>query len=148
MSTPRRDYLVLWLRLYFAAHLLYSSLRYFTLFEPQPQVPGLGGQFIDVLTAMGIFPFVKALEGAVGIALLFNRFVPAVLLIELPVSVNIFWLNFFIVGRPRQLFSGLQEIVLNLIMIAAYWRSYAELLRLRSLPSPLWARPVRGSDAS
>lgn len=138
MSTPRRDYLVLWLRLYFGAHLLYSSLRYFTLFEPQPQVPGLGGQFIDVLTAMGLFPCVKATEGVVGLALLLNRFVPLALLIEVPISVNIFWLNFVVVGTPRQLFTGPQEILLNLILIAAYWQDFTVVLKPSTEPTPLW----------
>ena len=144
MINSKRDYFVLWLRLYFAAHLLYSSLRYFTLFEPQPPVPGLGGQFIDVLTAMGLFPFVKATEGVVGLTLLLNRFVPLALLVEIPISVNIFWLNFVVVRTPRQLFTGPQELLLNLLLIAAYWRDFASVLKPKTTPTPLWRRH-RGS---
>jgi hypothetical protein len=140
MNRNKRDYLILWLRLYFAVHLLYSSLRYFTVFEAQPHVPGLGGQFVDVLSAMGIFPFVKATEGLVGLALLFNRFVPLALVIEMPISVNIFWLNAIIVRHPRQLFTGPQEIVLNLLLMAAYWGAFAHFLNPRTQPNPLWSR--------
>ena len=111
-----RNYIVLWVRMFFGAHLLYSSLRYFVLFEPQPVVPGVGGEFVQVLTAMGLFPFVKAMEGVVGACLIANRFVPLLLLAEMPISVNIFWLNTFVVGTPRQLFTGPQELFLNLFL--------------------------------
>lgn len=128
------DYFVLWLRSFYGAHLLYSSLRFFVEFEPQPQVPGLGGEFVQVLTQMGLFPLIKGLEGIVGVCLIADLFVPLVLLLELPVSVNIFYLNFIVVGTPRQLFSGPQEIILNLLLIAAYSSSYRALLVPRARP--------------
>jgi riboflavin transporter len=128
------DYFVLWLRIFFGVHLLYSSLRFFAGFEPQPQVPGLGGEFVRVLTEMGLFPLIKGLEGVVGACLVTNLFVPLVLLVEMPVSVNIFYLNFIVVGTPRQLFSGPQEIILNLLLIIAYGSSYKAVLVPRARP--------------
>jgi riboflavin transporter len=132
-------YVVLWMRMFYGAHLLYSSLRYFVLFEPQPVVPGLGGDFVRVLSDMGLFPLVKATEGLVGACLIANVFVPLMLLIELPITVNIFYLNTFIVGTPRQLFTGPQELFLNLFLIAAYGACYREMIVLRARPT--WFGP-------
>jgi riboflavin transporter len=126
------DYAIMWLRLFFGAHLMYSSLRYFVLFEPQPVVPGVGGAFVQALEGMGLFPLIKAMEGVVGACLIADLFVPLLLLAELPISVNIFYLNTIVVGTPRQLISGPQELLMNLLLIAAYFSYYRPLLRVRA----------------
>jgi hypothetical protein len=133
MNTHRPiEYAVMWLRVFFGAHLVYSSLRYFLLFEPQPVVPGVGGEFVQALNNMGLFPMIKAMEGVVGACLIADLFVPLLLLAELPISLNIFYLNTIVVGTPRQLISGPQEILMNLLLIAAYFSYYRLLLRVRS----------------
>ena len=129
------DYAVMWLRLFFGAHLAYSSLRYFLLFEPQPVVPGVGGEFVQAMTHMGLFPLIKAMEGLVGACLIADLFVPLLLLAELPISVNIFYLNTIVVGTPRQLISGPQEILMNLLLISAYLSYYRPLLRMHTKPT-------------
>jgi hypothetical protein len=137
-------YVILWFRMFYAAHLLYSSGRhYFTPFKAN--VPGMGGRFVDSLVETGLYEFVKALEGVVGLFLLFNWFVPLVLLIELPISVVIFHLNFFIVGEGYQLFTGPQELVLNAVLMVFYGGYYKALLQARVPPYPLWL-PVTPSD--
>jgi hypothetical protein len=87
---------------------------------------------------MGLFTPIKALEGIVGACLIANLFVPLVLLLEVAVSVNIFYLNYVVVGTPRQLFTGPQEILLNLVLIAAYSQYYRLALTARARPGTLW----------
>ena len=139
------EYVVLWVRVFFGAHLLYSSLRYFLVFEPQPVVPGLGGQFVAALSAMGLFTFVKALEGVVGALLLCDLFVPLVLVVEVPISLNIFYLNFVVVGTPRQLFTGPQEIALNLFLLLAYGAYYRPAMAARARPRWLGGAAINES---
>ena len=133
------QYVILWFRMFFGAHLLYSSLRhYLTPFKAN--VPGVGGRFVDALIETGLYEFVKFTEGVVGLCLVLNLFVPLVLLIELPFSVVIFHLNFFVVARGYQLFTGPQEIFLNGILMLFYGSYYKSVLQARVAPLPLWRK--------
>lgn len=130
-------YVILWFRMFYGAHLLYSSLRhYFTPFKAS--IPGVGGRFVDALIETGLYEFVKATEGVIGACLLLNLFVPLALLIELPISVVIFHLNFFIVAQGYQLFTGPQELILNGLLMVFYGGYYKSVLQARVPPLPLW----------
>lgn len=136
---PRRtnaDHVADALRIYFGLHLIWSSSR-FWLEGTQPPIPDpIGGPFIASLTAMGLYPGIKAMEGIVGIVLLANRFVPLVLVLEVPISFNIFYLNVFITGAPRQLLTGPFELGVNCALLLAYFRYYEPFLRLRAYAAP------------
>ena len=137
-------YVILWFRMFYGAHLLYSSLRhYFTQFNAQ--IPGVGGRFVDSLVETGLYEFVKATEGVVGICLILNLFVPLMLVIELPFSIVIFHLNFFIVAQGYQLFTGPQEIFLNGLLMVFYGGYYKSMLQARVAPLPLW-QPVTPAE--
>lgn len=124
------------LRIYFALHLIYSSFRYWVE-KTQPPIPDpIGGPFMVSLNAMGIYPAVKALEGIVGFFLLVNRFVPLVLVLEVPISLNIFYLNTFITGAPRQLITGPAELGINAALLFCYFRYYRPFLRARAYAAP------------
>jgi riboflavin transporter len=130
-------YIILWFRMFYGAHLLYSTLRhYFTTFNPN--IPGMGGRFVNSLVETGMYEMVKAIEGVVGLCLVLNLFVPLVLAIEMPISVIIFYLNFFIVGTGYQLFTGPQEIFLNGLLMVFYGGSYVSMLKARTAPEPFW----------
>lgn len=129
-------YFTLWFRMLYGAHLIYSAVR--TIMTPwAPNVPGIGGEFLHGIDAIGLYGMVKWVELFVGIMLVFNRFVPLVLIIEFPITVTIFYLNTFIVGLPRQLFSGPQELVFNALMFALYARYYMPLLVMTAKVSPV-----------
>jgi hypothetical protein len=130
-------YVILWFRIFFGAHLLYSSLRHY-LTDFNAFVPDVGGRFVNALVETGIYEVVKATEGVVGLCLVLNLFVPLVLVIEFPFSVVIFYLNFLVVATPRQLFTGPQEIFLNGILILFYFGYYRDMLRPRVPPAPVW----------
>jgi riboflavin transporter len=143
-------YVVLWFRIFYGAHLTYSAVRYYLVFAPQSLLDAVhykplgaithpvAGPFVDALTATGIYHVVKTVELVVGVALLLNLFVPLMLVVEMPISVVIFILNFFVVGTERQLFSGPQEIFLNLLLIVFYSSYYRPLLKPIVPPLPLW----------
>jgi riboflavin transporter len=138
-------YATTWLRIFFGAHLLYSSLRYFVGFETMAPIPHpVAGPFVASLTETGIYHAVKTIELVTGLMIFFNVFVPMALVIEMPISVVIFILNFIIVASGRQLFSGPQEVVLNGLLLALYGRYYAPMFKPIAPPRPLWA--IRRED--
>jgi hypothetical protein len=61
-----------------------------------------------------------------------------VLVIELPISFIIFYLNSLIVGTGYQLFTGPQEIVLNCLLMVFYGGYYTSMLQRSAPPKPLW----------
>ena len=78
------------------------------------------------------------MEFVFGIMLLTNRFVLLALILEMPATVNIFWLNTFVVATPRQLFTGPQELFLNGILLLAYGGYLGAALKPRLAPLFLW----------
>ncbi|MCW2382230.1 MULTISPECIES: dipeptidyl peptidase 3 [unclassified Sphingobium] len=124
------------MRIYFGLHLIWSSSRYW-LTDMQPVVPHpIGGPFIQSLLDMGLFPGIKAMEGLVGIVLLTNRFVPLMLVLQVPTSFTIFYLNAIVVGLPRQLITGPLEIGVNCALLLAYFRYYQPFLTARAYAAP------------
>ncbi|WJJ94499.1 hypothetical protein [Neopusillimonas aromaticivorans] len=130
-------YVVLWIRLFFGAHLAYSGWRYiFTGYVPE--IPGIGGAYVAAAADIYLYQAVKYGEAIFGLMLLTNRFVPLALVLEMPATINIFWLNTFIVGTPRQLFTGPQELFLNGILLLAYGFYFRALLVQKASPSTHW----------
>lgn len=136
---PRRttsDHLTDALRVYWGLHLIWSCYRYWFT-DGQPVVPHpIAGPFIQSLSDMGMFPGIKTLEGFIGIMLLVNRYVPLALVLEVPTSVMIFYVNFVIVREPRQLLTGPLEIGVNAALLLAYFRYYRPFLVARAYAAP------------
>ena len=126
-------YIVHWLRYFFGAHLLFSGGRYI-LTGYMPEIPGIGGEWANANAALGLYQAVKYMEFVFGAMLLANRFVLLALILEMPATVNIFWLNTFIVGTPRQLFTGPQELFLNGVLLLAYGGYLGAALKPRLEP--------------
>ncbi len=128
-------YVIHWLRLYFGAHLLFSGVRY-ALTGYVPEIPGIGGEWVQANANIYLYQMIKYLEILTGAMLLFNRFPLLALILEFPATINIFWLNTFIVATPRQLFTGPQELFLNGVLLLAYsgWMYGA----LKPKLEPLW----------
>jgi hypothetical protein len=124
------------LRIYFGLHLIWSAARFWFM-GGQPVIPHpIGGPFIESLLAMGMFPGIKAMEGIVGILLLMNRFVPLILVLQMPTSFTIFYLNVFITGAPRQLITGPLELGVNCALLLAYFRYYQPFLVAKAYAAP------------
>ena len=130
-------YVATWLRYFFGAHLLFSGGR-FILTGYMPEIPGIGGEWANANAAIGLYQAVKYMEFIFGVMLLTNRFVLLALILEMPATVNIFWLNTFIVATPRQLFTGPQELFLNGTLLLLYSGYLGAALKPRLDPLPLW----------
>jgi len=129
-------YFALWFRMLYGAHLIYSGCR--AILTPwQAKIPGPGGEFLHGIEVIGLYGMVKWVELLTGIMLVFNIFVPLALIIEFPITVTIFYLNTFIVGLPRQLFSGPQELVFNSVMFMLYAKYYMPVLTFKAQVSPV-----------
>lgn len=134
-------YLILWVRIAFGAHSLLSGINYFYPLIPLPAlIVSPAGNFVAEMEAVGLYTGIKVVEVIVGICLLTNRYVPLALLMEFPTSVSIFYLNTFVDGAPRQLFTGPREIIMNGVLILAYWPYYRALLTHKAIYSPLWRK--------
>jgi len=136
---PRRttsDHITDGLRVYWGLHLIWSCYRYWFT-DSQPVVPHpVAGPFIQSLIDIGMFPGIKTLEGFIGIMLVTNRFVPLALVLEVPTSITIFYINFVVVGEPRQLLTGPLEIGANAALLLAYYRYYRPFLVARAYAAP------------
>jgi len=142
-------YIVHWLRLYFGAHLLFSGIRYAAT-GYVPEIPGIGGEWVQANANIYLYQMIKYLEIVTGAMIFFNRFTLLGLILEMPATVNIFWLNTFIVATPRQLFTGPQELFMNGVLLLAYSGWMVAVLRPKLEPLWLWDgaaayRPAIGS---
>ncbi|MCW1400897.1 hypothetical protein OKA06_00650 [Novosphingobium sp. MW5] len=138
MAQNKTMYLIItWIRLFFGAHLAFSGWRY-VLTGYVPEIPGIGGEWSDANMAIGMYQAVKYMEAVFGLMLLSNRFVLLALILEMPATVNIFYLNTFIVAMPRQLFTGPQELFLNGVLLLAYSGYLGAALKPRLEPLWLW----------
>ena len=139
-SLPWR-HLILFLRLWFGAHLMYSGLAYvLTGWVPTAMssaAPGAGTVMV-VLADVGLYQPVKYLELINGLLLVTNIAVPLALVVELPLTIFISYLNLVVEGAGRQLFTGPQELFLNISLLLAYGGYYARFLCLRASPWWLW----------
>ncbi|MEM5274600.1 hypothetical protein VSR17_06125 [Cupriavidus taiwanensis] len=132
-------YLVLWLRLYFAIHYLASGLNYVIFnFVPDFSHAGRVGPYLHAMADIGFYQVIKYLEVVLGTMLLFNLAVPLALIVMAGISVTIIYLNLFISPAPRQLFTGLQELLLNGALLLAYGGYYANFCRVKTRPFWLW----------
>ncbi|RDK08253.1 hypothetical protein [Cupriavidus lacunae] len=132
-------YLVLWLRLYFAIHYLASGLNFVIFnFVPDFSHAGRVGPYLHAMADIGFYQVIKYLEVVLGTMLLFNLAVPLALIVMAGISVTIIYLNLFISPAPRQLFTGLQELLLNGALLLAYGGYYANFCRVKTRPLWFW----------
>ncbi|NSX14699.1 hypothetical protein HTY52_11515 [Cupriavidus taiwanensis] len=143
-------YLILWLRLYFAIHYLASGLNYVIFgFVPDFSKAGQVGPYLEAMADIGFYQIIKYLEVLLGAMLLFNFAVPIALIVMAGISVTIIYLNLFISPAPRQLFTGIQELVLNGTLLLAYGGYYADFCRIKTRPFWFWeglSRPGRRAE--
>jgi len=145
-TTPRvglfTRYAIAFLRYFFGTHALVSGLNYFLHFLPD-RIPAdpRGHAFVTAMIATGLFGVIKVVEVVVGLGLLTGRFVPLLLVAELPISITICGLALQ-APTPRSIISGPRELLLNLLLMVAYGQYYLPLLRSFCAEiRPLWRLP-------
>jgi riboflavin transporter len=147
-TTPRGGsiarYTISFLRYFFGTHALVSGLNYFLQILPD-RIPAdpRGHAFVSAMIATGLFSVIKVVEVIVGLGLLTGRFVPLLLIAELPISITICGLALQ-APTSRSIISGPRELLLNLVLMLAYGQYYLPLLRsFCAEMGPLWRVPPR-----
>lgn len=130
--------LVNMLRIVFGLHFFVNGLNFFFHFfaVPLPHNP-VAVNFVKALNDTGIvFTAVKVVEVTTGVALLANRFVPLALVVALPVAVNVFFVDVFLI---RTWFGGYVlgggTLLLNVLLLLAYLKYYRPMLSARAEPA-------------
>lgn len=99
---------------------LVFGLNYFLQFLPMPPQDGAAESFTTGLFLSGyFFPFLKALEVLIGIALLAGVLVPLVLVILMPISINILLFHLFLTDSV-----ALSVIIIGLHLYLAWGYRY------------------------
>jgi uncharacterized membrane protein YphA (DoxX/SURF4 family) len=136
-------YLVVFARYYFGLHSLASGANYFLNFTPTGKmVHPLATPFFDSMVDVGLYGIVKSIELVVGVCLVTNVFVPLALILEFPISLNIFFLSTVVIGKYPNNITGAKELFLNLFLFAGYAKYYMSILAIRATPGPIWDRAV------
>ena len=113
-------------RIALAILLIIFGANKFLHFIPLPPMVGPAADFMNSLGATGyIFPIVGIIEVFVGVMLLLRKWIPFVLIVLAPISLNIVLFHLFLdipgVG------AALLVAVLNATLIYKNWRSYQAL---------------------
>ncbi len=128
---------------------LFFGLNYFFHFlhATPPDPASKAGVFLGGLFSSGyFFVFLKTLETVYGLLLLFEWFVPLVLILVFPISLNILLFHSFIAPAPQSLVISVLIVVLNLGSAWSYRELYLPLLR-RNNPLPVEDRNKMLSDS-
>ncbi|QSQ21058.1 DoxX family protein [Pyxidicoccus parkwayensis] len=110
------------------------GLNFFLNFlPPQPPPPKEALPFIEGLMASGfVFPLIKAIEIAAGLALLSNRFVPLALTLLAPIIISISGFHFLL--APSYALPVIL-LALELYLAWSYRAAFAPMLRARVEPA-------------
>lgn len=141
-SDATSNLVVHWWRIAFGAHLLYSGIAYAaTGWVPvdMSKAHAGTGQFLIALDQTGLYACVKYFEILIGSLLVLNRAVPLALVVHMPVTMMIAYLNLVVQPYERQLFTGPQELGFHIPLLVAYGGYYAPFLRWRTRPWWLFA---------
>jgi putative oxidoreductase len=109
------------------------GLNFFFHFIPNNVQPeGRAAAFLGGLFQSGyIFPLIKVIETLAGILLLANRYVPLVLVILMPISINILLFHSVLEPGGTPIAISLLIIVTQLFLAWSYRNSYKQLFLAR-----------------
>lgn len=129
-------YAIWFVRLIFAAWLIPAGLNHFYPLFPQPMGNApLSTETITALIDSGLFTVVKAVELLAGLSLLFGIRLPLFLVLELPVSFNVWYWDTALQGWwTASAIYGWAVLLCNLVLLAAYFECYRALFARRSNP--------------
>lgn len=136
-------------RLLLGLAFLVFGLNGFLQFLPMPPLPGPGGALMGAFAASGyMFPFIKATEVLVGVALLSSRFVPLALVVAAPVTLHIVAFHLFL--APAGLALPLVMLASHLFLGWAYRASFRGVLTAKAEAevSPVSPRPMQPASAA
>jgi putative oxidoreductase len=105
------------------------GLNFFFHFIPSGPAPdGKAAAFLGGLFQSGyIFPFIKIIEVITGALLLFGRYIPLVLVVLMPISINILLFHSVLAPGAGSLTIGVLIIVCQLYLAWVYRDYYKQL---------------------
>ena len=114
-------------RLLMALIYLLYGLNFFLHFFHASLPPGKAGDFEGGLIRSGyFFEYMKGMQIAAGLFLFTNRYVPLVLVIMFPVSMNIFLFHTFLLTRG--IVVAIILLLANTFLLYAYRKYYLTIL--------------------
>ena len=124
----------------FGGWFLFHGLNYFLNFFPQP---GGGHGLIGALITAGLFALIKILEVVVGVALLANRYVPLAIVVAVPITVVIAYLNLVLKHDTKGFMVGITILAVHGAMAWGYLDHYRAMLVFKAGdPSALPSAPT------
>jgi uncharacterized membrane protein len=121
------------LRLFLALDLLLNGVNFWLHFLPITTPASIAArELMQGLVVSGLFNFVKYIEIATGLMLLFNRYVPLALIAMLPLTVVIFWVDCVLIRTLEGFLFGGTTAVVHVALMFAYLRHYRGLLIARA----------------
>ena len=119
------------LRILLALILLLFSSNGFIGYLSMPQPPAPAANFLQALSDSGfVFPLLYGVEFIMGVLILFNRFVPLVVLMFAPIAVNILLYHLFL--DPAGGTAGFLTVLIEVILLVAYFGYYRSLMKPRA----------------
>ncbi|MCP5397266.1 MAG: hypothetical protein H6918_11140 [Sphingomonadaceae bacterium] len=116
-------------RIFFGAWFVYAGAEYFLPQFEQPLGEAQAAHdFTVALIGSGLFAVVKAVEFVVGVLMLANRFVPATLVINMPISIGVAYWNFVLEHGAIAVAFGVVCLGLNLALMWPFRKLYLPFL--------------------
>jgi len=116
------------IRILLGALLIFASAMFFLKLAPESETTGAFKAFnTGIIASKYLMPLAKGIELLCGVCFITNKYVALANIVILPVSLNIFLINFFI--NPEQLPIGIFVCTANLFLIYRYWDHYKGLMQ-------------------
>ncbi|RYU90307.1 DoxX family membrane protein [Mucilaginibacter terrigena] len=110
--------------------LVFGSDYFFHFIDKIVSFPDIGDKannYLGAFAATGyFFPILKSIEIVCGVLLLINRYAAFIAVVVFPITLNIFLFDAFM--APSLLYMGGGMMILNVILLYAYRRSYSSIL--------------------
>jgi uncharacterized membrane protein YphA (DoxX/SURF4 family) len=134
------------LRIFLGLFLLANGLNFWFHWLPiTPPDSETATRLMDGLVFSGLFGVVKYVEVLAGVLLLANRFVPLALMLMLPLSVVIAYVDFILIGsREAATFAGLL-LAPQAVLMLFNLRSYLPMLAMHGAPGLPTGTEVRAA---
>lgn len=123
------------LRGFLGLFLVVNGLNFWFHWLPiDPPASEAANRLMDGLVFSGLFEVVKFVELGAGLMLLANRFVPLALVLMLPLTAVIVYVDMVLIGSPQTWIYGLLLALPQGILLLAYLPSYLCLAAMRATP--------------
>ena len=106
--------------------LIYASVSFFLKLAPETESTAAFKAFnVGIIASEYLMPLAKGIELLCGIAFLSGKFVTLANIVILPVTLNIFLINFFLI--PEHLPIAIFLLLGNMFLIFVHWNNYKTL---------------------